>query len=569
MTKIYTKNSLLKSAGSLMILMIFLLNAVILSSQPVLSLSANLITGISQPMQLVNAGNGSNKIFIVQKTGTILVFDQAFAPLGTFLTVSNVSSDGERGLLSMAFHPDYETNGFFYVYYTINTPGSVGDLEIARYQVSGNPNVANAASKVILITIPHQLAGNHNGGQLHFGPDGYLYLSTGDGGSGGDPQNNAQDKGVLLGKILRFNVNTSPTAPFYTIPPDNPFANEIFALGLRNPYRWSFDRLTNDMWIGDVGQNSWEEINFRPAASALGTNYGWRCYEGNVPFNTSGCLGISNYTFPVFTYPTVSPKSITGGVVYRGTAQPFMYGWYIAADFFSGIFYKLKSNGMGGFNTFQQNLTPTGIVNFGETEDGEVFVVSNTANGVYRLLAPSFLPIKLISFTGDRKDGGVQLNWTTAAEENVKGFEIEYSLDGNIYKYLDEVKAGNNEEGGTYGYFHELKMNGEIFYRLKIQDNDQSNFSYSNIVRVRLDNGSPVEIYPTLIRDGMLHLQTSDNANYNTLELHSISGTLAKQVDMTGKTGQITIPVSELTKGMYIVSISGSSQKIIQKVMIQ
>jgi glucose/arabinose dehydrogenase len=218
-------------------------------AQPVLSLVPVIDTGLSSPIQFVNAGDGTRRVFIVQQGGTIRAYDSAFKFLSLFLTVSNVNFSGERGLLSMAFHPDYKNNGLFYVYY-VNTNG---DLELARYQVSSDSNIANPGSKIILITIPHPTNANHNGGELHFGIDGYLYLSTGDGGGGGDVPNNAQNTSVLLGKMLRFNVNTSATAPYYTIPAGNPFGNEIFDLGLRNPFRWSFDRLTNDMWIGDVG----------------------------------------------------------------------------------------------------------------------------------------------------------------------------------------------------------------------------------------------------------------------------------------------------------------------------
>jgi glucose/arabinose dehydrogenase len=350
---------------------------------PQISLTSVITSGLSAPMQFVNAGDGSKRIFIVQKAGTVRVYDSTFNFLSVFGTVSNVSTTGERGLLSMAFHPNYSTNGFVYVYYT----NTAGNLELARYHVnSTSPNTLDAASKVIVLTIPHPTYSNHNGGELHFGSDGYLYLSTGDGGGSGDVANNAQNTSVLLGKILRLAVNTSTTAPYYTVPAGNPFSNEVYAYGLRNPYRWSFDKATQDMWIGDVGQDSWEEINFRAAAVTAGTNYGWRCYEGNAAYNTSGCTG-TNYIFPVHAYVTQNPAaSITGGVVYRGTAYPSLQGCYLSADFYSGIFYKIVPNG-SGWDVTTQTLSPTGIVDFGETESGEVYVVSNTGNSVYRVIA--------------------------------------------------------------------------------------------------------------------------------------------------------------------------------------
>jgi glucose/arabinose dehydrogenase len=348
---------------------------------PQISLTSVITSGLSAPMQFVHAGDGSKRIFIVQKAGSIRVYDSTFNFLSVFGTVSNVSTNGERGLLSMAFHPNYATNGFVYVYYT----NTAGNLELARYHVnSGSPNTLDAASKVIVLTIPHPTNSNHNGGELHFGIDGYLYLSTGDGGGAGDVPNNAQNTAVLLGKILRLAVNTSATAPYYSVPAGNPFSNEVYAYGLRNPYRWSFDKATQDMWIGDVGQDSWEEINFRAAAATSGANYGWRCYEGNATYNSSGCTG-TNYIFPVHAYATQNPAaSITGGVVYRGSTYPALQGCYLSADFYSGVFYKIVPNG-SGWDITTQTLSPTGIVDFGETESGEVYVVSNTGNSVYRV----------------------------------------------------------------------------------------------------------------------------------------------------------------------------------------
>ena len=380
-----------------------------MSAQPTLSYLP-VITGLSAPMQLAHAGDGSKRIFIVQKSGSILAYSNTYNLLSTFLTVTDITSTGERGLLSMAFHPGYAVNGFFYVYYTNNN----GDLELARYKVSDDPNLADALSKVILVTIPHPTYQNHNGGELHFGNDGYLYLSTGDGGSGGDPSNNAQNTSLLLGKMLRFDVNTSGTAPYYTIPPGNPYGNEVYAFGLRNPFRWSFDRLTHDMWIGDVGQDSYEEINYRPYDSSVNVNYGWRCYEGDIVYNNTGngCgAPVSNYIFPVHSYATPSPGSVTGGTVYRGNRFIDFRGYYVATDYFSGILYLVKYDSISHLaTTTTQTVSPnvTGISDFGETEDGELYAVSLSANTVYQMQANGSLGY---TFTGNG-NWEIASNWS-------------------------------------------------------------------------------------------------------------------------------------------------------------
>jgi glucose/arabinose dehydrogenase len=381
------------------LLPVFLFLSLPLQAQPIVSFSP-VITTLSAPIDFVNAGDGTNRIFIVQQGGVIRVFDQAFNSLGTFLTVSGISTGGERGLLSMAFSPGYATNGFFYVYYT-NTNG---DLELARYHVSGDPNIADATTKTIILTIPHPGQSNHNGGKIIFGTEGFLYLSTGDGGGAGDQPNNAQNPAILLGKILRINVTNLPSPPYYTVPASNPFGNEVWALGLRNPFRWSFDRLTNDIWIGDVGQDNAEEINFVPAGFGTGKNYGWRCYEGNSAYNTSGCGPIGTYTFPVYTYPTFNPAaSVTGGRVYRGNLYPALQGYYVASDFYSGNIYKINPDGAGGWVTSIQSALRSGISSFGETENGEMYATVLTNGTVYRVEASFPTPVTNLDYpTGIR-----------------------------------------------------------------------------------------------------------------------------------------------------------------------
>jgi glucose/arabinose dehydrogenase len=373
-------------------------------AQPSISL-APVITGLSQPMQFVNAGDGSNRIFIPQKGGDIKVFDKDFVLLGTFLSITGIQTGGEGGLLSLCFHPQFKTNKLFFVFYT----NISNDLEVARYQVGNSPdsiNIARPSSKKVVIIIPHPSFTNHNGGTLRFGKDGFLYLSTGDGGSGGDPSNNAQNTNVLLGKMLRLNVNTSISPPYYTIPPTNPFGNEVLQYGLRNPFRWNFDRLTGDMWIGDVGQSAFEEINRCSRDSLIGVNYGWRCYEGNAVYNSTGCGNISNYKFPVYPYanPNVG-SSVVGGTVYRGSIYNSMKGYYFGVDFNSGKLFKIKFDSLAyTYNISSQALSPNGITDFGETEDGEMYVTSLYTGNAYRVQSNDVVQYMFIG------DG----NWTDA-----------------------------------------------------------------------------------------------------------------------------------------------------------
>lgn len=536
------------------------------AAQPILSLTPVINTGLNAPLQMVHADDGSNRIFIVQKGGAIRAYDSDFNFLSVFLTVTGITSSGERGLLSMAFHPDYENNGLFYVYYTNGS----GNLELARYQVSsGDPNVADAASKVILITIPHPGASNHNGGELHFGEDGFLYLSTGDGGGGGDGSNNAQNTAVLLGKMLRFNVNTSPTPPYYTIPAGNPYNNEIYNRGLRNPFRWSFDRQTGDVWIGDVGQDAWEEITYRAAGATLGANYGWRCYEGDASFNPSGCGAPSNYVFPIHTYViTQSPASTIGGVVYRGTAYPALQGWYIGADYYSGIFYKIGPNGAGGWTIGTQTLSPTGVADFGETEDGEVYAVSLTGNSVHRVVFSGALPLSLVAFKGVPDAQVVALDWQTAAEQQVSRFEIEYSLDGHIFRYLAAVPAKNEQAGSDYRFLHTTPVAGPNFYRLKMVEMDGS-FQYSNMIHVDMANKVENIANPSLITDGVLHANLPENAAYHSLELMDMNGRVVWKVKVTGQSGPMRIPMEKTAAGFYMLKLSGEAPSMVQKICVQ
>jgi glucose/arabinose dehydrogenase len=329
---------------------------------------SELATNLDDPVDISHAGDGSGRLFFVLQRGKIVVWNGSRVLTKPFLDItSSVSCCGERGLLSLAFHPNHKTNGFFYVLYT-NTSG---DVVPARFKVSSaNRNVADAGSRKILLTVSHRNFGNHNGGELQFGRDGCLYFSIGDGGGAGDTANNAQNLGTLLGKLLRINVDSGNP---YGIPQSNPFRSragakqEIWAFGLRNLWRFSFDRLNGNLYLADVGQNSWEEINFQTASSNGGENYGWRRMEGRHCFNPPNACNNGTLQLPIIEYSHSQGCSITGGYVYRGNKIPAIYGKYLFADYCSGILWSAeKKNGV--WSTSRLLHTGKNISTFGEDE---------------------------------------------------------------------------------------------------------------------------------------------------------------------------------------------------------
>ena len=356
---------------------------------PGISLSAE-AGGFSLPVHVTHAGDGTGRLFVVEQGGRIRILAGGTVSLDPFLDISSrVACCGERGLLSAAFPPGFASKGYFYVNYTRIADGAT---VVARYRVfPGNDNAADPASEEIVLTVPQPFA-NHNGGQLAFGPDGYLYIGMGDGGGGGDPLGAGQNPGTLLGKLLRIDTE-SGTVP-YGVPADNPFVGaagfrpEIWASGLRNPWRFSFDRQTGDLYIGDVGQGTLEEVDFQPAGSGGGENYGWNVMEGANCFSGGGCdpAGLS---LPVAQYDHSQGCSVTGGVVYRGAAFPALRGIYLFGDYCSGRIWGLRMQGPGWENAalFAPSAPPLNVSSFGEDEAGEVYV-ADYAGGVLLRIVP-------------------------------------------------------------------------------------------------------------------------------------------------------------------------------------
>jgi glucose/arabinose dehydrogenase len=358
-------------------------------------------SGLALPVDIQSHPSDPSRLFICEQRGTIKVIENGTLLGPFFLDINSLVIDtlDERGLLGMAFHPDYDQNGYFFVHY-VAPGGTQGISTIRRYSVTANPNVADPNSGLTIMTLAQPFF-NHNAGQLAFGPnDGYLYISFGDGGSGGDPSNRAQNDGLRFGKMLRVDINGDdfPADPGnnYAIPPDNPFVgagnplDEIWAKGLRNPWRFAFDPHNGDLYIGDVGQENWEEINYTPGTSTGGENYGWKLYEANACF--SGACNPAGLQFPIHAYSSNGgPCSVTGGVVYRGSEIPGLCGTYFFADWCNDQIWSFRMEG-GVMKDFMERTAQiedgfqiNALATFGVDALGEMYFVNRNSGLLYKI----------------------------------------------------------------------------------------------------------------------------------------------------------------------------------------
>lgn len=411
-------------------------------------------SGLSSPVDITHAGD--DRLFIVERSASIRILNadgtlraQDFLDINS--RVVNAFGQSEQGLLGLAFHPDYANNGYFFVYYINNG----GDGVLARFSVDPNdPNKADPDSEKIIMEI-NQPYPNHNGGGIKFGIDGYLYIGLGDGGAAEDPENRSQNPQTLLGKMLRIDIDNGDP---YSIPADNPFAeedftlDEIWAVGVRNPWRFSFDKETHDLWMGDVGQYVWEEINFQPADSPGGENYGWRCYEGNNTFNTSGCPSADNFVEAAVDYnhQGLTHCSVTGGFVYRGQDYPTMTGQYLYADYCSGQFWATAPDGNGGWTTAEIGRFPGyDISTFGEDINGELYVARLTQGRIYKikLACPTGVDVEIeaddniITVSGDFDGYQWYLNGSPIDGATMSTFQAESS--GAYYVEVFDAQGCN------------------------------------------------------------------------------------------------------------------------------
>ena len=511
------------------------LGALSLMAQPILDI-VPFATGLSSAVDISNAED--SRLFIVERAGRIKIVDSS----GTlnsipFLDITGrVLSGGERGLLGLAFHPNYKNNGYFYVNYT----DVVGDTRVSRFTVSANPDTAITASEVIVLTVA-QPFGNHNGGGLVFGPNGYLYIGLGDGGSGGDPGDRAQNPMNMLGKMLRIDVDTSAS---YLIPADNPFVgvvdtlDEIWATGLRNPWRYSFDRLTGDLWIADVGQNDWEEVDFQPATSKGGENYGWRCYEGDVVYDFTNCSGATSFITPIQVYPHGAGVcySITGGFVYRGTDHPHLQGHYVYGEYCIGTLWTLFRDSVGGTSLIDHgDFTAFSHSTFGEDQNGEMYLAGLNNGIIYQIV-----------------DICSDLSFTITA----KGDTLSIGGNSIVYQwYLN----GDSIIGATDSFYVATQSGAYTVY----VDNGNGCASLSDVYdHVWSSTGNThkpqlaAELYPNPFDTELsLELGNSQGYEYQVRVINITGMQVLSTIKLTGNF--LRLPVNNLAPGFYMVELKG------------
>jgi glucose/arabinose dehydrogenase len=417
------------------------------------------LTGLTGPVLATSAKDGTNRLFVVEQQGIIKVVQPGSTSPTVFMDINGrVLDGGERGLLGLAFHPQFATNGRFFVYYTRDSAVSAddGDIVISEFHESaGNMNAGDPNSEIPLLTIEHTLNSNHNGGMMAFGPDGYLYAGTGDGGSANDPPNNAQNINVLLGKILRIDIDTPNGVIPYSSPPTNPFvgiagADEIFAFGLRNPWRWGFDRGgSNQLYLADVGQGAWEEIDI----ITLGGNYGWRIMEGNhcnPSFNGGVCTPPAGHIPPIAEFSRAAfPArcSITGGYIYRGARSAVPFGAYVYGDYCSGEILQLSPATSSGTQTILLDTT-LNITSFGEDEAGEVYVVGQ-GGSVQRIAntpAPPACTMTISSTSQTFTEAGGAGSFTITTAGDCNWLAVSHA------SWIDVTSASSNTGTGTVNF---------------------------------------------------------------------------------------------------------------------
>ncbi len=528
-------------------------------------------SGLLAITDIESARDGSGKLYIVERRGVIRIVNTATNTIlaQQFLSIQDsVMDDGnERGLLGLAFHPNYPASPYIYVNYV--REGTIIN-RIARFTVpAGSPDNATETSMLVLMDILG-LQSNHKAGDMAFGPDGYLYIGTGDGGGGGDPGDNGQDTTERLGKILRINVDVAGGGNNYTSPSDNPFfgggsgLDEIWMYGLRNPWRFSFDRNNGDFWIADVGQNLREEVNWIPNGTGAGLNLGWDCREGfdvYDPPTPSYCNG-ATFTPPIYQYPhncTPEPcpegNSITGGFVSRGNDYPDLEGLYLAIDYVSGdlFIFEQVPPGSGNFTVTLQNSTggPNyNITTFGEDDDGELYA-GNLSGILYRVSMGTLLPLQWEDLDATPIGNGNRIRWTLHNFLNVDYFEVQRSATSDFTDFVKLVNVIPNPDENSYSYDDPYIHTDGAFYRIAAYINDGS-IEYSPIARILPDPLSK----PSLTFDfnhNMWRIQLPPFWQNGDLILYDLQGRVMYKTNLDKK-DHIDLS-KQMPAGVYFISL--------------
>lgn len=523
------------------------------------------VTGFRRPVKVTHASDG--RLFVAEIGGKIKIFKNGAVLPQAFLDIGSKINDPDwAGIFSIAFPPDYQASGFFYVMYVAK---SKTEVQISRFSCQeGNADLADADSEVKILTIPYEnVLGGHRGGDMAFGKDGFLYISTGDNGPGsrgvpGDPDNNAQNMGKLFGKILRIDTHS-------LVSRENPLG-AIFAVGLRNPWRIGFDRQTGDLWIGDNGQDGWEEINFLSYPfTGPAPNFGWNCLEGTQNYNQSHCAPGTSYIAPRLTYPGFTNNggndaSVMGGFVYRGSRYPSMKGYYFFGDFSAG---KIGYIDPLGVATPDAGLAYSSLISFGEDQAGELYILSFLNGTLSKITNPGDpLPVKLLYFKLTKAGGGLLLEWQTGQESNFSHFEIQRSRDGRVFETLAALPGGG--AGSSYMFTDGEPLSGSNYYRLKMIDRavDQMSgaFQYSSLVAGMLNVRSQPSVFPN---PGGSQITIGGLAQGDKVLIYSVSGLLVDSRDNKADEDW-KVNMEGRQKGIYIVLIDNAASGFSQKLKI-